>query len=275
MTRRSLPPLLTPLSLVDVVGAPVTDEPPAVRVFAPSATPHPLLLTGSFCKPRAPPLEVVPPPPFPAVPEPPPVPVPPVLIETPPLAPAVPEPPVLVEPPLLVAVVEPPVLVLPPLLGVVLEPPLLPPAPEELPPLALLLAGAELPPLGVLLTLLDVPEEPPWLDLVLAAELPPVDPLPPPESLVQDTTSAGRPTHKVAKSIFLMGEPPNRELRTGDSRTSSICESSDGSIDSDELTIQHSAMHSPFAELLFVGLWPHHPGENAAAWPLGPGDRHP
>jgi hypothetical protein len=106
----------------------------------------------------------------------------------------------------------------------VLEPPLLP-------PLALLLAGAELPPLGVLLALLDPPEEPPWLELVLAEELPPVDPLPPPESLVQDTTSAGRPTHKVAKSIFLIGEPPNRELRTGETRTSRTCESRDASID--------------------------------------------
>jgi hypothetical protein len=148
-----------------------------------------------------------------------------VLVE-PPLLAAVVEPPVFVLPPV---VLEPPVLVLPPLLAVVVETPLLPPAAEELPPLALLPADAELPPLGVLLVL-DVAEEPPRLELVLAVELPPVAPLPP-ESLEHDMTSAGRPTHKVAKSIFLIGEPPNRELRTGDTRTSKTCESRDASAD--------------------------------------------
>jgi hypothetical protein len=141
------------------------------------------------------------------------MPEPPVPVEPPLRAPAVPEPPV-VAPPLLAGVVEPPVPVLPPLL-VVFEPPLLPPAAELLPPLALLLAGAELPPVGVLLVLLVFPEEPPWVEVVLGVELPPVAPLSPPESLEQDTTSAGRPTHKVAKSSFLIGDPPNRERRTG------------------------------------------------------------
>jgi len=244
MTARLLPPLVTPLSLVDVVGAPETDEPPVVRVFAPSVLPHPLLGTGGLFEARLPPVEVVPPPPvevvplppvevvppplFPAVPERPPVPEPPVLVEPPPPAPAVPEPPVLVE--LLVVVVEPPVPVLPPLPAAVLEPPL-PPLPDELPPLALLLDGAELPPVGALLALLDFPEEPPWLALVLAVELPPVDPVPPPESLEHDATSAGRPTHRVAKSIFRMDEPPNRELRPGDTRTSSTRDSEDANID--------------------------------------------
>jgi hypothetical protein len=69
------------------------------------------------------------------------------------------------------------------------------------------------------------------VELVLAVELPPVAPLPPPESFEHDMTSAGRPTHNVAKSTFLIAEPPNRELRTGDTRTSSTCESRDASID--------------------------------------------
>ena len=43
MTRRGLPPLVTPLSLVEVVGAPETDEPPVVIVFTPSVVPQPLL----------------------------------------------------------------------------------------------------------------------------------------------------------------------------------------------------------------------------------------
>src|SRR3954471_3954483 len=43
ITRRGLPPLMTPLSLVDVEGAPATDEPPTVRVFRPSALVHPAL----------------------------------------------------------------------------------------------------------------------------------------------------------------------------------------------------------------------------------------
>jgi hypothetical protein len=43
MARRLLPPLVTPLSLVDVLGAPATDEPPVVRVFRPSVLPHPAL----------------------------------------------------------------------------------------------------------------------------------------------------------------------------------------------------------------------------------------
>ena len=43
MTARLLPPLVTPLSLVDVVGAPETDEPPVVIVFTPSVLPQPLL----------------------------------------------------------------------------------------------------------------------------------------------------------------------------------------------------------------------------------------
>ena len=43
MAARLLPPLVTPLSLVDVVGAPETDEPPVVIVFTPSVLPQPLL----------------------------------------------------------------------------------------------------------------------------------------------------------------------------------------------------------------------------------------
>jgi hypothetical protein len=153
------------------------------------------------------------------------------VLAEPPLLVAAVEPPVPVLPPVLVAVLEPPVLVLPPLLATEVEPPLLPPAPDPLPPLALLLAGAELPPLGVLLALLDFPEEPPWLEPVLAAELPPVASVPPPESLEHDATSAGRPTHGVAKSIFRMGEPPNRELRTGTTRAPSTRDSRDVSTD--------------------------------------------
>lgn len=223
MTARVLPPLVTPLSLVEVVGAPLTDEPPVVIFFRPSVTPQPLLGFGSplgvvapasaLAPASVPPIVVLPPlaPPVPTFP---PVPVPPVLVVSPPLAPAVLEPPAFDFPPP-VAVLEPPVLVFPPLLADELETPPLPPAAEELPPL---LAGDELPPVAELLELLDFPPDPPWLELGL--ELPPVAPALSPESLEHDTTSAGRPTHKVAKSSFFIEEPPNRELRTGDERPS-------------------------------------------------------
>src|SRR5512142_2246704 len=76
MARRSLPPLLTPLSLVDVEGAPETDEPPVVRVFRPSVLPHPALgfAAPPGLSPASTPLPPVPllpsaaPPPVPALP---------------------------------------------------------------------------------------------------------------------------------------------------------------------------------------------------------------
>jgi hypothetical protein len=121
----------------------------------------------------------------------------------PPLEVEVPVPPVPVFPPVPVDEVEPPVLVFPPLLVDELEPPLLPAPPEEL--LLELLLEAELPPLAELV-LLDFAVEPPWVEL--EEELPPVPPVSPPESFEQDATSAGRPTHRVAKSSFFMDEPP-------------------------------------------------------------------
>src|SRR3954470_14624665 len=103
MTRRLLPPLMTPLSLVDVEGAPATDEPPTVRVCRPPDLVHPAL---GF---TAPPLPVLPPA-LPPEPEPAAPPeawvVPPVAVEppapvTPPVEgwPPVPLPPVEVLPP--------------------------------------------------------------------------------------------------------------------------------------------------------------------------------
>ena len=60
MTARLLPPLVTPLSLVDVVGAPETDEPPVVSVFAPSVLPQPLLGTAADGPPEPPSKPVAP-----------------------------------------------------------------------------------------------------------------------------------------------------------------------------------------------------------------------
>src|SRR5438105_1311949 len=69
MTRRLLPPLMTPLSLIDVEGAPATDEPPVVRVFRPSVLPHPALGFGAPPVPWPPVPVVAPPlPPEPDVP---------------------------------------------------------------------------------------------------------------------------------------------------------------------------------------------------------------
>jgi hypothetical protein len=160
MARRLLPPLVTPLSLVDVVGAPETDEPPVVRVFRPSALPHPVLgfAVPSLPAPPSIPVAVLPPAAVPPLPALPPVPAPP----APPPEPLDPPddvfPPVAVDPP---DPVTPPVEDWPP---------------EPLPPVAVLPPDAEDPP---------VPDRPP--ELVVPPDeldLPP-EPLPPdpPESL--------------------------------------------------------------------------------------------
>jgi hypothetical protein len=169
---------------------------------------------------------VLPPEAVPPVPVVPPVLVP-VLVVPPPLVPAVPALLVLVVPPLVVVEVEPPVLVLPPLLVAVLEPPLLPAPPEALLELLELLLD-ELPPLSELPPLLDFPVEPPWTELVLAVELPPVAPVPSPESLEHDMTNAGRQTHRVAKSTFFIEEPPNRERQAANAGMPRTCESGRG-----------------------------------------------
>jgi hypothetical protein len=78
-----------------------------------------------------------------------------------------------------------------------------PPVAGELAPVAC----DELPPVAALLALL---EEPPWLVLGAAAELPPTELGPEFESLEHAMTSAGRPTHKVPRTAFLIAERGKR-----------------------------------------------------------------
>src|SRR6187551_2682723 len=140
MARRGLPPLVTPLSLTDVVGAPLTDEPPTVRVFRPSVLLHPAL--GFAAPPLPAPPAAAPPPPTAAPPAPPAEPpAPPDCDVFPPAAGDPPDPPA------------PPVDDWPP--------EALPPT-AVLPPMAVLPPGAEAPPVPVLVVppeALDLPPE--------------------------------------------------------------------------------------------------------------------
>ena len=180
MTSRLLPPLVTPLSLVDVVGAPETDEPPVVSVFAPSVLPHPAL---GFAAPPllAPPS--IPVPPFPVLPP----------AAAPPL-PALPPTPASAAPP--PEPLDPPDCddVFPPVAGDPLDP-VTPPVedwpPEPLPPVAVLPPDAEDPP---------VPDRPP--ELVVppdALDLPP-EPLPPDPPELLDEHAAAVTTSVAIKS---------------------------------------------------------------------------
>jgi len=186
MTRRGLPPLVTPLSLVDVVGAPETDEPPVVRVFRPSVLPHPALGFAAPPLPAPPSIPLPPPPVLPPAAAPP-LPALPALPALPP-TPAAPAPPPEPLAPPDCDDVFPPVAVDPP-------EPVTPPVddwpPEPLPPVAVLPPDAEDPP---------VPDRPP--ELVVppdALDLPP-EPLPPDPPELLDEHAAAVTTRVATKS---------------------------------------------------------------------------